>query len=174
MTNTNEKNTNDFFASIEKLKQDTKACRDFLKSKNISSKLDEALKKSFLQYEKGNNKGGFLRLLFDYDKEKGGWVKPSIFKKDIVAYFHFCNVLFHFNVKEQVLLIEYKKENIVSFLTYKEKVADIEKENKEKVKDNLLQVKLPFKISSLDKDALKACILQCKELLKQKEKENKN
>lgn len=160
---------NDKLAIIEKTLQDFKNCKTFLKDKN--TKINELLKLAFDLYENHNDKGGFLRLLFEYDKTNG-WSKASTIKKDITDYLDFCDIDYIFSIKKQKLYLDYNKKDIVDFLTYKKEVLAIEKENKENEKTSLLNVKLPFKLTSLKEEDLKACILQCKEVLKTlKEKE---
>ena len=168
---TKENNLNNNIAIIEKALQDFKNVKNFTKEKyNIINNL---LKIAFDLYEKDNNKGGFLRLLFDYDKEKG-WHKPSVIKNYITSYFDFCNIDYVFNVKKQKLFIDYDKKEVISFLDYLTKSKAITKENNEELKTNLLNIKLPFTLNKLTSEQLNACIMQCKKAIKDlKEKENK-
>ena len=165
-------NNNNTLVIIEKALQDFKNVKNFTKEKyNIINNL---LKIAFDIYEKDNNKGGFLRLLFDYDNEKG-WVKPSVIKNYITEYFDFCNVDYVFNVKKQKLFIDYDKKDIIGYLDYLVKSKAIKKENNEEVKQNLLNIKLPFTLNKLNTEQLNACIMQCKKAIKElKEKESKN
>lgn len=169
---TKENNLNNSIAIIEKALQDFKNVKNFTKERyNIINNL---LKIAFDIYEKDNNKGGFLRLLFDYDNTKG-WYKPSVIKNYITSYFDFCNVDYVFNVKKQKLFIDYDKKEVISFLDYLVKSKAITKENNEEVKQNLLNIKLPFTLNKLNTKQLNACILQCKKAIKDlKEKESKN
>lgn len=169
---TKENNLNNNLAIIEKTLQDFENCKTFLKDKN--EKINNLLKLAFDLYENHSDKGGFLRLLFKYEKNNG-WSKASVIKKEVLSFFDYCDIDYAFSIKKQKLLIEYDKKNIVDFLTYKKEVLAISKEEKEEENNKLLKVKLSFDLRKLKEDDLKACILQCKTLLKQlnkKEKEN--
>jgi len=167
-----DKKINDKLATIEKALQDFTSCKNFLKVENKNNTIDKLLKIAFSLYEEEKDKGGFLRLLFSYDKVKG-WATPSVIKKEIVDYFDFCDIDYIFSVNKQKLFIDYEKKNIIDFLTYKEKVKEIEKENSEIEKEKLLKVKLPFTLDKLDKDILQAVIFQCKEKIKSLNKKQK-
>lgn len=159
---------NDILTFIEKLKQDTKASKDFLKAENKNPLLDKAIKLSFDLYEKQNDKGGFLRLLFDYNK-KDGWKNPSVFKNDIVGYFAFCDIDFHFLVSKQKLFLDYDKKNIVSFLEYKKAVAENKKDDNEKQKDQAEKIKLSSDILGLTPEKIDLLIIRLRLLKKEKQ-----
>lgn len=156
---------NNMLATIEKTLQDFTSCKDFLRVENKNNMINKLLQLSFDLYEKHKDKGGFLRLLFRYDKTLG-WSKPSVIKKDIVDYFDFCNIDYVFSVKSQKLFLEYDKNDIVDYITYKQKVKDINKENKELINNKLGKYKLPFTIDKLGKEDLQAIIYQCQQKIK--------
>lgn len=166
-----ENKNNDILTFIEKLKQDTKSCKDFLKSENKNPLLDKAIKGAFELLEKSNDKGGFLRLLFDYNK-KDGWKNPSVFKNDIVGYFAFCDIDFHFLVSKQKLFLDYDKKNIVSFLEYKKAIAENKKDENEKQKEKASGIKLTKDLLELSPEKIDLLIIRLRLLKKEKQAKN--
>lgn len=163
MTNTNLKNKNDLLANIEKTLLELKTIKEYNKNNSI----DFLIKSAITLFKDYNDKGGFLRLLFVWDKDKG-WFNPSIIKSEVMAYFNFIDFIIEFKVKSQKLILEpdFNFDDIPSFIEYKKIISDNKKADKEKLTNELLKVKLPFNLDKLNKDELKAIILKANLKLK--------
>lgn len=156
-------NKNDLLATIEKLLLELKTIKDY----NKNATIDLLIKNSLTLYKDFNDKGGLLRLLFVWDKDKG-WYDPSVIKSEVMSYFDFIDFTIDFKVKTQKMLLDtdFDFNNIPSFLEYKKIIADNKRADKEKANQELLKIKLPFNLDKLDKDSLKALILKANLKLK--------
>ena len=163
MTNTNLINKNDLLANIEKTLLELKTIKEYNKNNSI----DFLIKSAITLFTEYNDKGGFLRLLFVWDKNKG-WSDNSIIKSEVMGYFNFIDFTIDFKVKTQKLLIDtdFTFDNIPSFLEYKKILSDNKKADKEKLNNELLKIKLPFNLDKLNKEELKAIILKANLKLK--------
>lgn len=158
-----KENTNNILATIEKTLLDIRANKEFSKNKvSIINGLLELANKLFTEQ---GDKGGYLRLLFAYDKEKG-WSNPSDIKSDIIGYFDFVGVDYHFNAKKQKLMLDFSDAKKIDFIEYRKLLADNKKADKEKTNAELLKINLPFNLEKLTSEQLKACILKANLKLK--------
>lgn len=160
--NANEKNN--LLTDIIKGLNELQAVKDFSKSDKINDLTEKAIN-LYLNY---HDKGGFLRLLFKWDNNKG-WSEPSIIKNDVKNYFDFIGLVLDFRTTSQKLLInddDFNQDDYVSFSDYKKILADNKKADKDKLNGELLKVKLPFSLDKLDAINLKALILQANLKLK--------